>query len=221
VRALWVAILLGTNTLAVAVPAESVIIAQVTPGARGPAPSSRPTPARPLPPAAQSAQAPAAAPAQPGQPAAPPPPTPQRTEITRFDNWVVTCNDFTEGPKKRVCSGQINVQQQGSNQVILTWTVFTNDAKQFVTALQTPTGILITPGVEVQPEKGTKRKINYESCDNGRCTAAVTMDNNMIREITAAPNAQVSITAMNGSTVQFNIPIKGFDKALVQLRTAL
>jgi invasion protein IalB len=216
---LWIAVLLATTNLAAALPEGAIDIAQAQPAPKGPAPSSRPRAAQAPAPAAPAP----AQPQQPGQaaPAAPPPLTPQRTEITRFDNWVVTCNDFTEGPKKRICSAQIQVQQQNTNQVVFTWTVFINDAKQFVSALQTPTGIMIPPGVDVQVEKGTKRKVNYESCDNGRCTAAVTMDANMIREVTAATTAQVSITALNGSTVQFSIPIKGFEKAYAQVRTAL
>jgi invasion protein IalB len=212
VKALWIALLLGSNAPGLVPPAQSLNIVAQAPAPKGPAPSSRPAPRPPAP----APEAPAAQ----GQ-TTPPPPAPQRTEITRFDNWVVTCNDFTEGPKKRVCSAQINVQQQGTNQVIMTWSVFVNDAKQFVTALLTPTGIMIAPGVDLQPEKGAKRKINYESCDNGRCTAAVTMDAAMIREVSAASSAQVSITAINGNTVQFNIPIKGFDKAYAHLRMAL
>ena len=222
-KLLWVGILLASSTLAIAMPAEPAELAQnalpfATPGGRASAPRA----------AIRNAQSPAsrAAQAQPAQPPAkgpapPPAPVPIRTEINRFDNWVVTCNEFAEGPKKKICSAQIQVMQQGTNQVVLTWTVFVNDSKQFITALQTPTGVSISPGVELQLEKAGKRKLNFDTSDNGRCTASTTKDNTKIREVSAAPSAQVSITAINGSTVQFNLPIKGFDKAYAQLRTAL
>jgi invasion protein IalB len=105
--------------------------------------------------------------------------------------------------------------------MVLAWTVSINDSKQFVTVLQTPTGVAITPGIELQPEKAAKRKLSYESCEPGRCTANFTMDAALLREITAAPTAQVIVYAVNGQSVQFNFPIKGFDKATAHLRANL
>src|SRR5256885_8327408 len=99
----------------------------------------------------QQAQAQQSAP-QP-QAAAPAARSPQRTEIVKFDNWTVTCLEYPEGTPKKTCAAQLQVQQSGSNQVLLAWTVSLNDSKQFVTLLQTPTGVSIPSGVELQPEK--------------------------------------------------------------------
>jgi len=96
-----------------------------------------------------------------------------------------------------------------------------NEGKQFVSVLQTPTGVAIGPGLELQPEKAGKRKLSYDSCEPNRCTSSITMDAALLREMTAAPNAQVAIYAVNGQSVQFNIPIKGFDKATAHLRANL
>jgi len=67
---------------------------------RAPAP---PQPAQPQSPAAAQSQNQPQSPA-PQQPASTPPPAPvpQRTEILRFDNWTVTCNEFAEpSPRMR------------------------------------------------------------------------------------------------------------------------
>ena len=154
-------------------------------------------------------------------PQGPPPPTPQRTEIVKFDNWTVTCLEFAEGTPKKTCAAQLQVQQSGTNQLLLAWTVSLNESKQFVTVLQTPTGVSIPSGIELQPEKAGKRKLSYESCEPGRCTSTFTIDAALLRELTAAPTAQVVIYAVNGQSVQFNIPLKGFDKASAHLRSAL
>jgi invasion protein IalB len=175
----------------------------------------------------QSAQAPVAAPAPaaPGTPGAtapqtPPAPVPHRTEIVRFDGWAVTCNEFTEGPRKRVCSAQLLVQQQGTNQIVLAWVISINDNKQFVTAMQSPTGVRIGPGIEIQLEKVAKRTIPFESCEPQRCIASMVMDATMMRDVTASTKAQIVIHAVSGQVLNFDIPVKGFDKASAQLRTS-
>ena len=182
-----------------------------------------PSRARRAPPPVQGQQAQTQQPVQPPQPqaAAPAARSPQRTEIVKFDNWTVTCLEYPEGTPKKTCAAQLQVQQSGFNQVLLAWTVSLNDSKQFVTLLQTPTGVSIPSGVELQPEKAGKRKLSYESCEPARCTSTLPIDAALLRELSTAPTAQVVIFAVNGQSVQFNIPIKGFDKASAHLRSAL
>lgn len=169
----------------------------------------------------QAAPAPTAAPGQAQAPAPAPPPVPMRTEILRFDSWTATCHEFADGPKKRVCTAQLQLQQSGSNQIVFSWTMLINDNKQLVTVLQTPTGVAIAPGVEMTLEKAAKRTIPYETCDNGICTASIVMDNNLMRDMSAAANVQVTIQAINGRHVNFNIPLKGTDKALAHMRSKI
>src|SRR5262249_4670177 len=196
------------------------------------APATQPRPRRPPTPTpqAQQPQQPQPAPTQQAQaqPQAqqqpqsqPAPPQPTRTEILRFDNWNVTYLEYAEGPTKKTCAAQLQLHNTNNNQVILAWTVSLNESKQFVSVLNVPTGVAIGPGVELQPEKAGKRKIAYDSCEPNRCTSSVTMDAALLREITAAPTAQVSIYALNGQQVQFNVPLKGFDKATAHLRASL
>ncbi len=167
------------------------------------------------PPAARSPpQAPAApaAPAQPQQPAAAPPKIPTRTEILNFDNWVVTCNEFVE-PNTRVCTALLQIMQQNTNQPVFSWTVALDNGKQAITIMQTPTGVVIPPGVELRIGKSAARKISFANCDSGRCIATMTMDANLLRDMTTTPTAEAVIQGSQGNTVQFNIQMKGFDKA--------
>jgi invasion protein IalB len=194
-------------------PARPSVLTQAVPPA-APLPKRAPAPAAP--PQAQ-VQTPPAAPA--ATPPAPPP-QPTRTEIIKFDSWTATCHDFVEGPRKRVCSALLQVQQQNTNQTVFSWTIGTNDSKQFVMVLQTPTGVMLTPGVELKFEKSSK-KIAYESCEPGRCMASMVIDNNLMRDLTAAASVQVVIQAVNGNQINLNIPLKGLDKAVTQVRTAL
>ena len=176
---------------------------------------------QPRPPrAAQNAPQPAPPhPNPPPQGAPAQPPVPQRTETFNFDNWSVICSDYAEGPRKHNCVAVLKVQQSGSNQIILTWTIAINDSKQFVAVLQTPTGVLIRPGVELQLEKVAPRRIEFESCEPGRCTASLVMDNAFMKDAGVAANASIGLQSANGQSVQISFTLKGFDKALAQLRT--
>ena len=188
---------------------------------------NRPAPARPAP---TQAQTPAAAPqqpqqqqgqqtqqAQPQQQQQPPAPTPTRTEILNLDNWVVTCREFAEGKRKRICSALLQITQSGTNNIVLAWTMGQDDENRMTSVLQTPTGVLIAPGAELRLGKAAPRKLAYTMCDNGRCTVTSPVDNTLVRDITAAGEAEVVIQAANGSNVQFKFPLKGFDRAYAEI----
>jgi invasion protein IalB len=194
--------------------------------------AQNPAPARPTRPPAAAPPAPAAAPAPAPTPAAPPAaagegtkeaatpppqPIPTRTEILNLDNWVVTCNEFAEGPRKRVCSALLHVVQQNTNQIVFSWTIAVEANKQMVTIMQTPTGVAIPPGVELKVGKLPPHKATYASCDNGRCVATMPMDAALIHEMTVVPSAEAIIQGSQGNTVQFNIQLKGFDRAFAVL----
>ncbi len=210
----------GTQLAAAAGAADSAHMAQnvqsgARPATRGPAPGPaaddhRAQPGSP----AQSAQAPAAQ----GQPAAaPPPPVPTRTEILNFENWIVTCNEFAEGAHTRKCSAALQIVQPNSNQVVFNWTIGMDNSKQMITIMQTPTGVLIAPGVELRIGKTPVRKVPFTSCDTGRCVATMTMDTALLREMTSAPSAEAVIQGSQGNTVTFTIQMRGFDKAYTVL----
>jgi len=161
-----------------------------------------------------SAQAPAT-PAQTGAPA--PPRMPTRTEILNFENWAVTCNEFADGPRAKQCSALLQILQQNTNQTVFTWTIAMDEHKQLVAVMQTPTGVVIAPGVELRVGKFPPQKIPFASCDTGRCIATAPMDANLLREMTKSPTAEAVIQGSQGNAVQFNIQLKGFDRAFAAL----
>ena len=185
----------GTGRIAQAPPARP-------PAQRPPAPApAAPAPAAPAPPAANAPHA----------------PVPTRTEILNFENWVVTCNEFAEGPRQRVCSALLQIFQQNTNQIVFAWTIAVDNSKQMVTIMQTPTGVNIPPGVELRVGKAPPHKVPFASCDAGRCVATLPMDTALLKEMTTVPSAEAIIQGVQGNNVQFNIQMKGFDKAYAVL----
>lgn len=174
----------------------------------------RPAARQPAAPPAAAPSAPSAEPAA-APPAAPAPLVPSRTEILNFENWAVTCNEFADGAHPRRCSALLQVMQQNTNQntnqVVFTWTVGMDDRKQMIAVMQTPTGVVIAPGVELKIGKVTQT-IPFTSCDSGRCIVSTLVDANLLREMTTSPTAEVVIQGSQGA-VRFNIQMKGFDRA--------
>jgi invasion protein IalB len=155
----------------------------------------------------------------PAQPQQEPPAAkiPIRTEISRFDGWIVTCNEFEGGSKTRGCSAQLQILQEKTNQPVFSWTVGLDDKKQLVSVLQTPTGVAIAPGVELRIGKIPARKIPFATCETTRCVAMTIVDAALLREMTTSPTAQAVVQGAQGNTVDFNIQMKGFDKAYATL----
>ena len=146
-----------------------------------------------------------------------PPRLPQRTEILNFDDWAVTCVDYSEGPRRHVCSAGLRVTRTGTDQVVLAWSVGLNDQNKPVTVFQTPTGIAIKPGVELHIEHAAVRKVPFESCFPNHCVASIPIDGAFVRDISEASTADIVFQAANGRDLKFNIPIKGFAKAYAAL----
>jgi invasion protein IalB len=210
-----------------AAPAEGVRLAQAAqnpPPARAPrlpttgqSTTGQVAPA-PAAPSGENSRAQIAPQANSGQAqASAPPQVPTRTEILNFENWAVTCNEFADSPKAKRCSALLQVLQQNTNQIVFTWTVALDDRKQLVAIMQTPTGVVIAPGVELRVGKSPSQKIPFASCDPGRCIATTTVDANLLREMTTSPTAEAVIQGSQGNTVQFNIQLKGFDRAYAVL----
>jgi invasion protein IalB len=227
----WIGITALLAVFGVAVFEASISIADTPVGRNSQAAQNSPQgarPALPQPPARAEERAPRPQPeagsAQAQVPAAQPQPPqeapalkiPLRTEILRFDGWIVTCNEF-EGPKRRACSALLQIMQEKTNQTVFSWTVGLNNNKQVVSVFQTPTGVVIAPGLELRIGNSPARKIPFATCDNGRCVATTTVDANMLREMTTSPTAQAVIQSEQGKTIEFNIQMNGFDKAYAVL----
>jgi invasion protein IalB len=142
---------------------------------------------------------------------------PQRTETIRYGSWVVTCNDTMEKGSRKVCSAVLRVITQ-KKQVLLVWVIGHDDKGLLRTVLRTPTGVMIQKGVELKLGKSKARELPYTVCTPQQCEASTAMDNAMIRDAYASTKAVVSISAVNGRKINFNVSIDGISKVLAALR---
>lgn len=168
----------------------------------------------------QPATPPAAAqPKEQAEPAAQPAaePRPIRTETRNFDSWSVSCAEF-ENPKTTRCAATLQVVPQDIKQVVFAWTIAVGDDKKLVSSLITPTGVQLTPGIELKLGKANARKVAFTSCTPRQCAGSIQVDESLVKDATQAGAAEAAIQMVDGRTIRFNFPVKGLDAAVAQLR---
>ena len=142
----------------------------------------------------------------------------EKTETTNFDNWILSCREFVEGPKKRTCAMTVAVRKSDTNRIVLSWTIRPNDKGQMVSVIETLPGISIAPGIELKLEKaGAPRKMPIEICEPNWCSGSLPMDKGFIQELAISSKASVVITSSAGQPFTFEFPINGFEKAYAKM----
>ena len=77
---------------------------------------------------------------------------------------------------------------------------------------------MVSSGVSVKLGNAAARKINFQSCAAQQCTAVAPMNDAFVKEVSGAEKADVTVTALNGQTLNFGIPVAGLDKALAAIK---
>jgi invasion protein IalB len=141
----------------------------------------------------------------------------ERTETINFENWILTCREFLEGARKRTCAATVAVQRSENGQMVIALSIQLNEQGKITAAVQTPSGVAIAPGVDVKFEKATSRRFAFDFCEPSRCSASMPADTVFIRDVSAATSVTISLQASDGKPVNFEFPMKGFEKAYAKM----
>jgi len=151
--------------------------------------------------------------------AAPEPAKIRRSETIVDDNWTVTCAQTDQADGKRVCAAALRIVQtdkSGAQRVVFTWVIGRQDGK-LASAISVPSGVQIPPGMEFRLGDKDARKIGYSICMPDHCEALLPFDETMIKSLSAAQTAEITIRAVNGAEAKFTVNMKGFTQALADL----
>ena len=166
---------------------------------------------------------PAPALAQTAQPADKTPPAEpakiRRAETIVDDNWTVTCALTDQSGAKKQCSAVLRIAQadkNGAQRVVFPWVLGRQDGK-LESVFSVLSGVLIQPGVEVKIGEKETRKLVYSLCQPDHCESVLPLDEVMVKGLSAASTAEVSIYLVNGATAKFTVNMKGFSQALADL----
>ena len=143
---------------------------------------------------------------------------PVRTETTVYDRWTVTCQETLDNNAKKTCSATLRVVDQNKQLVIL-WRLANAADGKLTSVMQTPTGVLVQKGVDLNVGDKAVGKFAYAGCVPQNCEAAGAVDDPLLKAIMAAPEMMVTIHAMDGRDVHFKFPLSGIDKAVAAVRS--
>jgi invasion protein IalB len=186
-------VLLATTIGAAAQPAKP---AQIPAGTAKSVPAEKATPAE---------KAPAQA------------PVPTRTEIQSFDNWRLTCNDYAD-TKKRVCFGQLQAFKRETKQLVFGWTIAQTLDGTVESTVTTLTGVAITRGIDFKVGAAALRKLSFATCEPTHCTAPVTVDAALRKDLVTAETVEVVVYGSSGNNMRLELPLKGIDKVLAEIK---
>lgn len=139
-----------------------------------------------------------------------------KPEITPFDSWSLVCTTDA-ATKKKNCAVQQNVAEAKSKKVFFTWSlVYARDGK-LVSIVRTPTGLLLTKGLEMHLAADKATRVPFRVCGQRGCEARFAMDKDLIATVSKKDNVAVKFFNANDKPVQFNVPMKGFSRAIAAL----
>jgi invasion protein IalB len=134
------------------------------------------------------------------------------TTQATYGNWEMRCHAGAAG--KKTCIGLLEVVDAKKHQMILGWLVGLNAKGGLSTTLQTPTGVLIGRGVDMQLGTSAVRHLGYNICGARGCEASVAMDNAFVSDLEGAGKATITLYTGNGKAVNIGIPVKGADQMI-------
>ncbi len=142
----------------------------------------------------------------------------EKVETINFDNWILSCREFVEGPKKRNCAMTVSVRKSDTNRIVLSWTVRQAENGQIVSVIEALPGISVAPGIQLKLDKGAAaRKFPIETCEPNWCSASLPMDKAFIREVATSSKVTIVVTSSAGQPFTFEFPINGFEKAYAKM----
>ena len=148
-----------------------------------------------------------------------------RTELKSMGDWQVTCAYGANGAKVG-CEAALRVlqaapAQQGkpaSNRVVLIWTLAKGANAVITSRIETQTGVLIAPGLQVSVDSAPPRILPFTYCTPASCTALVGMDAAFQQEANAARKAAFTVQAVDGQAYTYTFGPTGIDRALAAVR---
>ena len=107
-----------------------------------------------------------------------------------------------------------------NRQLVMVWVVGANQAGGLVLTVQTPTGVVLAPGLDFALDSNSPHHLPFGTCGPATCRANLVLDGAIMDEMRKAGKATASYTLTGGRKVSYSVPISGSDKMLADLLPA-
>jgi len=148
-----------------------------------------------------------------------------RTESKAVDAWQVNCN-FGKNNQKLGCSAILKITQKiaaktdkdkPQDSLVMLWQISKGRDGSYVSSIQTPTGVLIKPGVQLKLASVHGVTLTYVACDSTACTAGAVMDDHLLQQAKKAQTAEIILQSIDGKAYTYSFSPKGIDKAIQEI----
>lgn len=130
-----------------------------------------------------------------------------------FGGWQVDCNEQDNG--KKACALQYALVAKKDNRPVFSWMIVRGkEGEPNKVLLRTPTGVLLTEGVNVGIEGAESVKINYLTCGPQACVAEFDLTEQWQKTLSSYPKAIIAYKAVNQAPIKHEIDLKQFSDAL-------
>ena len=133
---------------------------------------------------------------------------PKDTKTEVFGSWTVVCST---GEKKR-CVAQQQLANAKNNQVLAAAAVRIGDSGAEL-ILQTPSGVVIAPGVTLSVDSQETAKAPFTACAPRACEAIFKIDQNLINSLAKGKSFIATVQSLRGKNVNIEFQLDGFVKA--------
>ena len=138
------------------------------------------------------------------------PAAPQKTMTQQFGGWAFTCSYFQDSThcvlvqkmvgkdkKQVVASAIVTIAKEGGAELVL----------------QVPTGLDLTPGLELAIDGKSVGKAAYRACAPRVCEASIPLDKGLLNKLAAGKLLALTMTGMRGKKVKIDMPLTSFTEA--------
>ena len=138
-----------------------------------------------------------------------------------FGGWQVDCNQPDGG--KETCALQYSLVSKKDNRPIFSWAVMKGDKEGDVNKalVRTPTGVLLSEGVNIGFEGADPVKIAYFTCGPQGCLAKFDFTDQWSKALSGNQKVVVNLKAANEKPVKFEIDLKQFSDAYAYFKSQI
>jgi invasion protein IalB len=149
-------------------------------------------------------------------PKKPVPPKKELPRFSRFDQWSRICNPNDQ--QETVCHAEIVLSDLTSEDIFFAWKITDLGQGRFSSVLRTPSGVLLTAGLTLIPAAGSPLVVPYRRCFEDVCELALVIENDLLKALLARTSLPAQFINSQDETVKFEIPMRGFAKAIRSLQ---
>lgn len=136
--------------------------------------------------------------------------SPVKKTTETIGTWTLTC--ATQDEKTR-CGLQQQLANKKNKQVVASAIIRIAKDGGAELVLETPTGILLAPGVTIAVDGQEAGKAPFTACAPRGCEASITIDQNLINALAKGKAFSVTVKSIRGKDLSLQFQLDGFTKA--------